>query len=251
MGSLGAVLKAAIIAGLIAGALTAGFHALLLEPLIERAIELEEQASQTHGKVVPEPLIDRPTQRWGLVLGFLVYGALWGLLFGVVAYCFQALRPAEWTPARFGIAVALLIGWSMAMLPFLKYPANPPGIGAPETIGYRQWLYFGFLGLSGVGTAVTVGGYYWLGRTSQAASPRRAHGALAVAAYVVYVAVVYVALPENPDPVEMPAALVWPFRVVAFLGLVLFWGALGSGFGWLVRDARTSSPAGRGKIGQI
>ena len=85
MRSLGSVLKAAVVAGLIAGAITAGFHTLLLEPLIERAIGLEEQASSPPGQAVQAPLIDRPTQRWGLVLGFVIYGALWGLLFGLVA----------------------------------------------------------------------------------------------------------------------------------------------------------------------
>jgi len=42
IGSLGTVLKAAVVAGLLAGAITAGMHAILLEPLIEQAIELEE-----------------------------------------------------------------------------------------------------------------------------------------------------------------------------------------------------------------
>jgi hypothetical protein len=74
MGSLGSVLKAAVVAGLIASAITAGFHTLLLEPLIERAIDLEEQASHPPGQAVQAPLIDRPTRRWGLVLGFVIYG---------------------------------------------------------------------------------------------------------------------------------------------------------------------------------
>jgi hypothetical protein len=56
MGSLGSVLKAAVVAGLIAGAITAGFHTLLLEPLIERAIGLEEQASSPPGKPCKHPL---------------------------------------------------------------------------------------------------------------------------------------------------------------------------------------------------
>jgi hypothetical protein len=238
MGSLGSALKAAVVAGLIAGAITAGFHALLLEPLIERAIELEEHASQTHGKAGQEPLIDRPTQRWGLVLGFLLYGALWGLLFGLVAYFMRTLRPAEWTIARFGFSLALLVGWSVAMLPFLKYPANPPGVGAAETIAYRQWLYFGFLGLSGVGTAVAVGVNHWLRRPERSGSTGRTRGALAVAIYVIYVTVMYLAMPENPDPVEMPAELVWPFRSIAFLGLILFWAALGGVFVWLAGMTR-------------
>jgi hypothetical protein len=57
MRSLGSVLKAAVVAGLIAGAITAGFHTLLLEPLIERAIGLEEQASSPPpGKPCKHPL---------------------------------------------------------------------------------------------------------------------------------------------------------------------------------------------------
>ena len=66
MRSLGAVLKAAVLAGLIAGAVTSGLHALILEPVIEQAIELEEQqVHQTPGQGHSHaaPLIDRTTQR--------------------------------------------------------------------------------------------------------------------------------------------------------------------------------------------
>jgi hypothetical protein len=108
--SLGAVLKAAVVAGLMAGAITTGLHSLLLEPLIERAIELEEHASQAHGKPSEDPVVDRPTQRWGLVLGFLLYGAMRGLLFGLVVYFGQSLRPGTWTTMRYGVSLALLVG---------------------------------------------------------------------------------------------------------------------------------------------
>jgi Probable cobalt transporter subunit (CbtA) len=247
MGSLGSVLKAAVVAGLIAGAITAGFHTLLLEPLIERAIDLEEHASQPHGQAMREPLIDRPTQRWGLVLGFLLYGGLWGLLFGLVVYAVQALGPVAWTTTRYGLTLALLVGWSVAMLPFLKYPANPPGVGEAETVAYRQGLYLGFLGLSGIGTAAAVGLHHWLQRSAQLAATASTRAALAVAVYLMYVTVVYLAMPANPDPVEMPSALVWPFRVVAFFGLILFWTILGGAFAWLLRDASAPSPVEKGR----
>ena len=242
MGSLGSVLKAAVVAGLIAGAITAGFHTLLLEPLIERAIGLEEAASHRPGQA---PLIDRPTQRWGLVLGFVIYGAVWGLLFGLVAYGTQTLRPAAWTTGRFGFTLALLVGWSVVMLPFLKYPANPPGVGEASTIAYRQGLYLGFLGLAGLGTVVAVGVYHWLKRWAPHGTTGRTYTAMAVAIYVIYVTVVYLVMPANPDPVEMPPELVWPFRVVAFLGLILFWAALGAAFVWLLRAPPTPSPVSR------
>jgi Probable cobalt transporter subunit (CbtA) len=241
MGALGCVLKAAVVAGLIAGAMTAGFHTLLLEPLIERAIGLEEQTSHALGHAVQEPLIDRPTQRWGLVLGFVLYGGVWGVLFGLVAYGVQAVRPA--TTARFGFTLALLVGWSVAILPFLKYPANPPGVGEAATIAYRQGLYLGFLGLSVVGTVAAVGVHYWHQHSPRFAPTGRTPVHLAIAAaYVIYVTVVYLVMPANPDPVELPAALVWWFRGVALLGLILFWVVLGGAFVWLLREAPTPSP---------
>jgi hypothetical protein len=246
MGTLGSVLKAAVVAGLIAGAMTAGFHTLLLEPLIERAIGLEEQTSHPPGHAVQEPLIDRPRQRWGLVLGFVIYGGIWGVLFGLVAYGVQTVRPA--TTARFGFALALLVGWSVAILPFLKYPANPPGVGEAATIAYRQGLYLGFLGLSVVGTAAAAAVHYWLQHSPRFVPTGRTpvHVAMVLAAYVIYVTGVYLVMPANRDPVKLPAELVWWFRVVALLGLILFWVALGGGFVWLLREAPTPSPVRRG-----
>ena len=37
---------------------------------------------------------------------------------------------------------------AMVLAPELKYPANPPAIGAPETIGARTALYFAMLAIS-------------------------------------------------------------------------------------------------------
>jgi hypothetical protein len=245
MGSLGAVFKAALVAGLVAGAVTAGFHTLLLEPYIERAIALEEHASQAHGQAAAEPVVDRPTQRWGLVLGFVLLGAVYGSFFGLAAYFSQPLWPTAWRQMRYGLSLALLVGWSVAMLPFLKYPANPPGVGDAETIGYRQGLYFGFIGLSLVGTALAVGLYHWLRRAAHASSGGRTPWTLAVVVYAVYAVVVYIAMPANPDPVEMPAGIVWPFRAVSFLGHILFWVVVGGAFGWFSRPTLAASPLRR------
>jgi hypothetical protein len=35
------------------------------------------------------------------------------------------------------------------LVPALKYPANPPAVGDPETIYYRESLYIGLLTISG------------------------------------------------------------------------------------------------------
>ena len=236
MRTLGSMLKASVVAGLVAGALVSGFHALLIEPVIERAIALEEQHSETRGEAHAEPVVDRSTQRWGLVLGFVVYGAIWGVMLGLLLYLLQDRRPTMWTIVRYGFVLALLLGWSVALFPFLKYPANPPGVGEPETVGHRQALYLGFIGLSVVGTALALGLSRLLTRPSRAPAQGRVRWLLVAAFYVIYAAVIYAALPANPDPVEMPADLVWTFRLISFVGLMLFWVILAGVFGWFIRD---------------
>lgn len=236
MQSLGAVLKAAVLAGLLAGATAAGFHSLLIEPVIDRAIELEERMSRARGEAPKEPVVDRPTQRVGLVVGLFLYGATWGLLFGVTSHLTQAWLPPAWMAAKRGFLLAALAGWSVAVFPFLKYPANPPGVGDPETIGYRQGLYFGFIGLSIAGTVLAVALHRLLTLRARVASKERVHWLLALAIYAIYSAAVYAAMPPNPDPVRMPGQLVWTFRAISLAGLVLFWVVLGGAFGWLSRD---------------
>jgi len=227
--SLLSVLKAAVLAGLLAGLVAAGFHSLLTEPVIDRAIQIEEQASKAQGKPVEEPVVSRRTQRVGLVFGFLLYGGAWGLLAGVVSHLVRSRLPAL-SDAKRGAVLALLGGWSVAIFPFLKYPANPPGVGEPATIGYRQGLYLGFIGLSIIGAILA----FWLQRSL--GSRTRSAWPLALALYVVYLVLVYLAMPSNPDPVGMPSRLVWTFRALSLAGLVLFWGVLGAAFGWLCRE---------------
>jgi predicted cobalt transporter CbtA len=240
MWTLGSILKVSVVAGLIAGAIISGFHTLLIEPVIERAIAIEELHSQTHGEAHAEPVVDRPTQRWGLVLGFILYGAIWGLLLGVLMYLTQGWRPTTWTVVRYGVVLAVLVGWSVALFPFLKYPGNPPGVGETETVGYRQALYVGFIGLSVVGTALAVGLFRLLNHPTWASSSVGRRWLFVAAFYMIYAAAIYAVLPANPDPIEMPADLVWTFRVISFAGLMLFWMILGGMFGWFARD---TSPA--------
>lgn len=235
VGSLGSILKAAVVAGVIAGAAVAGFHSVLIGPVIERAIQIEERLSGAPGEVAPQPLVDRPTQRWGLVAGFLLYGATWGLLYGVLVCVTRAWHAPSWTSAGGGFVLALLAGWSVAVFPFLKYPANPPGVGEPGTIAYRQTLYFGFIGLSAAGTGLAVGFHRLLNRVARWVPTGRARFMVALALYVVYAAGMYLAMPAYPDPVRMPAQLIWTFRAISFAALVLFWVMLGGLFGWLSR----------------
>jgi len=227
----GSVLRTAVLAGLIAGAIASAFHLVLAEPVIERAIALDTLARAAHGGRAETPVVSRPVQKTGLVVGLLVYGLVWGVLFAVV-YLVLESRRGVWDSGTSGWLLALLLGWSVAWFPFLKYPANPPGVGEAATIGYRQLLYVGFIVLSAAGLAVAFVFHLRAPRPAGIGGRRRLS---IIAVYAIYAAVLYLAMPGNPDSVLMPMSLVWTFRAVSFAGLVVFWVALGGSFTWLTR----------------
>jgi predicted cobalt transporter CbtA len=233
--AFGTVLKAALIAGLAAGLTAAVFHLLFTEPLIDRAVTLEE-ASHHDGDHEPA-LVSRDTQKKGLVVGFVLLGISWAMVFGVA---FQAAQ--RWLPAmsRFkqGAIMALFAYWAVALLPFLKYPANPPGIGDPQTIGQRQALYAGFLALS----VITVLFGIWLIRSLDVrlANSTRATS-LGWAAIIGVSLLLFLLMPGISEEGNLPADLLNSFRVMSILGLTIFWATMGLLFGKLIGQAPRSN----------
>lgn len=235
-----ATLRGAGLAGLGAGLLVAAFHFVATEPLIDHAIALEEELAQAAAAGGEPPPVSRDAQRGGLVVGFLWYGGTWAMLFAVAFQLAQRWLPGSGAAQR-GLLLALAGYWSVALFPFLKYPANPPGVGDPETITYRQMLYLGVLALSVLAAALAIALAHSVGRISPAPwAPWLA--ALAVLGAID--AVAYLLMPANPDLVRMPTDVVASFRVLSLVGLTLFWAILGVGFALLTRRAE-------GRLGRI
>jgi hypothetical protein len=232
MSALRSALRSAVAAGLIAGAVAALFHGILTEPVIDRAIAAEEARDAARpGHTHAEPVVSRRGQKIGLAVGLLAYGAIWGVLVGLGVHLTRGLAPAGWSLGRRGLLLAGLVGWSVALFPFLKYPANPPGVGEPETIGYRQTLYVGFIGLAVLGL--------WLAAAlaRHLAAPRAASTWMAPAVfYAAWALGIYVLMPSNPDPVDVSDTILRPFRALSLAGLVVFWAVLGLAFAWLARE---------------
>lgn len=234
--SLAAVLKAAVLAGLLGGFVAAGFHWIFTEPLIDRAVEMEQHSHGSPTVSPVEPAVSRPVQKVGLFIGYLLYGGAWGLLFGLLAY---AMRPwfAEIGYGEQGFFLAVLLGWAVAIFPLLKYPANPPGVGELESIEYRQQLFLGFIVLSLIGTVVALAFERRLQRTGRLAR------AGVMTGYAACLAVLFLAFPSNPDPVRLPPQLVGEFRFLSLLGQFFFWTAMGGMFWWLCRKVSRAAPA--------
>jgi hypothetical protein len=230
---LGDAIRTAVLAGLVAAVLASLFHQVLTEPVIDRAIAAEEaRAASQPGHAHAERVVSRGGQRIGLVVGLLLYGLVWGLLVGLALHATGGWAPPGWSLGRHGLAVAGLAGWSVALFPFVKYPANPPGVGEPETIGSRQSLYLGFILLAVIGAALA------LSLRRRLAGMSRGAGAwiAPLAFYAAWAVAIYALMPANPDPVEMSASIVGPFRTLSLTGLVVFWLGFALALGYLGRE---------------
>lgn len=223
-------LKAALVAGLIAGGATAGFHLVITERLLDRAVQLEHGERHTRGAGAETPLVGRRAQRLGLVVGLLAYGVGWGLLFGVAYTVIASTRPPTAAPPR-GWPLALLTGWAVAIVPFLKYPANPPGVHGTMEVSRRQILYLAFVVLS----ALTVGAAVAVRRSLRERCSAAVSLAAAVAVYVVCALALYRGLPNAETAGTVPADLIGSFRMASLAGLAFFWVVLGAAFEWLTR----------------
>lgn len=242
------LLRRGLAAGGLAGLVAGLFSLLLAEPLMDRAIRLEEarqEKAHPHetaaGTAVQhhEELFTRGTQHLGLVVTAVVVGLALGALFAV-AYALIHRRTdptAEPWPRALAFAAAGFVG--LSLLPGLRYPANPPGVGDAGTVGDRQLLWLAAVVIGALGTLLASRLYV---RLADRGAPVRQ---LTVALTVVATLAVLFALPDNPDPVPVAATLLWDFRVLSLASHALMWATLGGVFGALGLRAtrRRAAPA--------
>jgi hypothetical protein len=142
---------------------------------------------------------------------------------------------------------------AMYLVPFLKYPANPPAVGNGDTIAQRAGLY----GVMVVACVVFGVGAVWLGRRLASRLGLWTATLLAGLAFVVAIGIVMAAMPplgalsanagqagalltETPQPLTDPSgAIVYPgfdadllywFRLYSVIAQVLLWGVIGVAF---------------------
>ena len=119
----------------------------------EAKAKAEHDAAVARGEnpapIVEEPeLVSRAVQGGiGLFTGAMTYNIAFGGLFALAfAICYG--RMGDFSP-RVTAAVLAISGFiAVYAVPILKYPANPPSIGNPDTIGMRTAIYFGMILLS-------------------------------------------------------------------------------------------------------
>lgn len=224
-----------MLAGLAAGLLALVVAYFLGEPRVDSAIAYEEAHSHEHGMEI----VSRTMQSTGgLATGVLVYGVSFGGI-AALAYCFALGRIG-----RFGPRASLLLSaaglLAVYVVPFLKYPANPPSVGDPDTIGKRTTLYFLMMVLSVLLAVATV----ILGKRL---APRLGNWNATLAAgafFVLAIGLAYAFLPAvNEVPKDFSATLLWQFRLAALAIQLTLWTAFGLVFGVLAERVLAPRPA--------
>lgn len=243
---VGKLLLRGMLVGIVAGLVTFAFLKVFGEPQVDRAIAFETQmdeakakaaADEAQAKGLPAPpreaeeeIVSRPTQAGlGLFTGVMVYCTAFGGLFALAfALCYG--RMGNLGPRATSALLAGLGIVAVYVMPNLKYPANPPSVGDPDTIGMRTGLYFAIMALSLAAMIACA-----MLRNRLVASQGRWNASLwAGAVYLVVMVVVAALMPAvNEVPAEFPAVTLWAFRMASLGSQAILWATLGLLFGGL------------------
>jgi predicted cobalt transporter CbtA len=214
-----------LLAGVIAGTILGAINQVAVEPYIDHAVELEMQNTNQSSQIInpAEFTAYRLWQRGGEILAGTILGLSIGSLFGIVFAYTHSSVPGSNNKKK-ALIVAGIMWFVLFLMPALKYPANPPAVGDPETIYYRQSLYVAFLAISGFSAL----GLAFLYRKMGALNIKKA---IIPVAYAAIISGAYLAMPANPDPINAPMDLVMGFRITSAVTISMFWGLLGVIFG--------------------
>jgi len=272
-----------VIAGAVGGLLAFLFARVFAESQIQAAIDyetgrddaqmlLDKAAGLTVEEMGPDIFSRTIQANIGIGVGMILFGIAMGALYGV-AYTVCLGRVGNIRARTLAVLVAAGGFLGFYLVPYLKYPANPPSIGHPDTIGDRSALYLVmvFSSLLFLALAVLVG---------KKLRPR--FGAwnatlLAGAGFIVAIGIVMALLPslgqfaanvaqygdqatETPLPLldakgtivypGFPADVLFKFRLYSIIAQLILWTTIALVFAPmadkllapLTRSTRTSDP---------
>jgi predicted cobalt transporter CbtA len=228
-----------MLVGLVAGLLALGFASRFGEPQVDRAIGFEGARAMALGEQPAAAPVSRGIQRTlGLATAVGAYGIALGGMFGL-AFAIAWGRIGRFG-ARATAGLLALTGFVIVeLVPFLKYPANPPAVGATDTVGRRTGLYLTMLAIS----AVVAGLSLWFGRR---VAPRLGNWnatLLALGLFLVLITIAQIGMPPvNEVPPGFPATVLWRFRLASLGTQAVMWTTFGLLFGALTeRSLRTGA----------
>jgi hypothetical protein len=263
-----------IVAGAIGGVFAFIFARIFAEPQIQKAIDYESardtaQDALTKAAGLPvavggPDLFSRTIQAdVGIGVALIFFGAAMGALFAV-AYSLYLGRSGKLRPRTLAVLVAGGGFLGMYLVPFVKYPANPPAIGHQDTIRQRGEFYLIMVAASVLFLVLTV----WLGKLLQARFGTWNATLIAGAVFIVATGIVMLILPalghlaankqfhqatETPAPLTdasgkivfpgFPADVLFNFRLFSIANQLILWATIGLVFAPMAERLLAPKPA--------
>ncbi|RUM09129.1 CbtA family protein [Rhizobium chutanense] len=241
---VGNLLLRGMLAGLIAGILVFAFAHTFGEPLVDAAIAFEEATAQAAGEAAEPEIVSRATQAGpGLFTGVMAYSIAVGGLFSL-AFAFVHGRLSSLSPRGTSAVIALAAFVAIVLVPGIKYPANPPAVGNPDTIGVRTELFFLMIVVSLAALIAAVA----LSRRLSGRFGLWNGAIIAGVAYLIFIGLVlYLLPPINEVPENFSALVLWRFRTTTLAMHAILWAALGLAFGALAERQLAVKGGQRGR----
>ena len=212
-----------LISGALAGFVHGTVNFAIVEPYLDQAIGIENQNLFASGEAEDTPQFwaeyegYRIWQKSGQVLAGVILGTSIGALFGLVFAFARNSLPGN-NDIKKALVLAGIMWFTMYLIPFLKYPANPPTVGDSETVVLRAILYLSFIAISGFGAL----GFYKLSTKFE-----NKKKIIPLVGYALFISIAFFLMPENPDEITAPMNLVNEFRMMSVLGVTSFWISVG------------------------
>ena len=207
-----------LISGCFAGLIHGGINLAIVEPYLDQAIGIENQTLFATGQEedTPEFWVEynsyRVWQKGGQILAGAILGTSIAALVGIVFLFVRNVLP-EGNNIKKTFILSGLMWFTIFVIPFLKYPANPPTVGETETVMIRGILFVSFIAISGLGAVA----FYQVYKKLQNRK------ILAFVGYAIFITVAFFIMPENPDEITAPMELVDGFRSASFVAVSLYW----------------------------
>lgn len=211
-----------LLAGCSAGVIHGLVNLVLVEPYLDKAIGIENQHMFASGEAKDTPQFwaeyysYRAWQKGGQLLAGAILGTSVGALFGIVFGYSRNILPGN-SFTKKALVLAAIMWITLYLIPFAKYPANPPTVGDPATIVLRETLYVSFIAISGFGAL----GFY------QIYKRLKSRKVVAFLGYAGLVGAAFALMPQNPDAITAPMDLINGFRAVSIVGVSAFWLSVG------------------------
>jgi hypothetical protein len=269
-----------VLSGGIAGLVMFAFARIFAEPVIQKAIDYEsgrDAAQEALDKaaglaIAPEghEMFSRTVQGdIGIGAALVLFGMAAGALFAV-AYCVCIGRTGRVRPRPLALLVAAAGFVSFYLVPFMKYPANPPAVGQEETTGDRSALYLVVLACSVLFMFLAV---YFGQKLAVRWNNNWNASVVCGVAYLALMGILFMILPplghldanvaeygkhatETPLPLTddqgnivfpgFPADVLAQFRAYSVAAQLILWGLIGLIFAPLAERVLSPSPKARG-----